>query len=81
MKKILSNFADSLISRDQMKKVKGGHGNSCIPALYYTAGSNGVIYTEYAPKSSFDQAYAGTILTSKGQSGITFYTLYTSGTC
>lgn len=27
MKKNLSNFADSLISRDQMKSVKGGCGN------------------------------------------------------
>ncbi len=27
MKKFLSNFADSLISRDQMKSVKGGCGN------------------------------------------------------
>ena len=81
MKKILSNFADSLISKNQMKKVKGGCGNSCIPAHYYTAGSDGVIYTEYAPGSTFNQAYAGTILTAQGQSGITFYSLYTSGTC
>lgn len=26
MKKLLINFADSLLSREQMKKVKGGYG-------------------------------------------------------
>lgn len=30
MKKILSNFADSLISREQMKSVKGGCGTCTI---------------------------------------------------
>ncbi len=42
MKKILSNFVDSLISRDQMKKVKGGCGNgTCAWAGTITC-SNGV---------------------------------------
>lgn len=38
MKKILLNFADSLISRDQMKSVKGGCGesdSSCTSKICY----------------------------------------------
>ncbi len=35
MKKFLSNFADSLISRDQMKSVKGGCGGSTCTIRCY----------------------------------------------
>ncbi len=44
MKKILVHFADSLISRDQMKSVKGGYGGGCGSGWCYnfscTCGGN-----------------------------------------
>ncbi|SOE19579.1 hypothetical protein SAMN06298216_0081 [Spirosomataceae bacterium TFI 002] len=29
MKKMISKFADSLLSREELKRVKGGYGGSC----------------------------------------------------
>lgn len=40
MKKILKNFAESLISRDQMKKIKGGcESGTCDVSITCSSGS------------------------------------------